>query len=678
MSPRVANATVSGLQNASDASADSDENDTVTPEHTEMKVNHPSLNDMSHELCEKMSNKTTLRVNPLEKQQDNRSIALVEEKTKSDNIEEILTDLGIGDSSVNKKDQKNGKLLKYLNECDYNFREIAWILDDLVYCIYTSQKNGRNKTNMVREYLKTSMVIDDSKDSSEDDGSNSDNNNINDNNNNSDDNKKTNTKNDDREDNLLYQGCQILIKTLKEHKLVSKIGIKGMGYQKSLAPILEQISKKMIENENELNNYPMFYVPYSWIDTQLPSERKKDKQNWLKSFIFRPSTDVEPQIEEEKEKEKQKEKTSKNKKQNKRAREPEKKESRNNILDDDCEIIINDDSSNDEEKEDTHVQVCQGCKNVLKIEPWQHLPSKTMFVAGPRKAGAKKHSKPEKIYRFCNEQCINLRKYKEAIRQYVFEKEMEAKNLQMNDQLNNFDNQRGRSLSVLQNKDDEKEILERLRQLLSNKDKLILIEDKLDKSGKNETTSIMQQKDVKTRLVALKSQWQHSEADGHNYFEVRQEKSLDDKNSFLERGNTKERFLFRRLRRLSAKATYNRLLINGSNAERKKRIQENEMDVKKDLPSVLTNMDTPLYSKSLFEFIINQLKSKEREALYTVLAFIVSSMNTLDAVDLLQKYKNTLRRFDIKCIDQLCLAIIKRSRYPVRFSMHCFVLLSHF
>ena len=131
-----------------------------------------------------------------------------------------------------------------------------------------------------------------------------------------------------------------------------------------------------------------------------------------------------------------------------------------------------------------------------------------------------------------------------------------------------------------------------------------------------------------------------------------------------------KRGIFRRKRRLGQRHLYHYWLKRDSDPRLRKFVYENDLESKK-LPQIIRSMDVSLYGPPLWYFIVEQLSTKDRPALWDVLTFIASRLTSSVSVHLLSETKEQLTRFSI-ALDSLCLTIVQSSRYPVMFGISCF------
>ena len=262
-----------------------------------------------------------------------------------------------------------------------------------------------------------------------------------------------------------------------------------------------------------------------------------------------------------------------------------------------------------------------------------------MPIAPPE--DGKDHSSGEtpsqRYYFFDSLECVRLRKYKDAIREYVFKNETEGTTdrlLVIDDILHAYNNSRISNAKGPNFLNDD--YLVKLHVHRRHAARQIWIDYKTEYETK--------------RIERLKQKQE----------QLRQQKQQKEQRKFKENESEKKE------------------TDNNEKEGEKNEIQStvfkhrNSMLDELKLPKILEAMDIVVYGDAIWDFILHQMSIKYRVPLWNILKYIASEMSPKKCIKKLnqRRYRNILVKLDVEDFDQLCLIIVKNSRYPVATSLY--------
>ena len=95
-----------------------------------------------------------------------------------------------------------------------------------------------------------------------------------------------------------------------------------------------------------------------------------------------------------------------------------------------------------------------------------------------------------------------------------------------------------------------------------------------------------------------------------------------------------------------------------------------QLDESRELPELLRYMDVTTYGRPLWYFCVDQLSTKDRPPLWCILEFLATELPTAMAIDLLERTRDALVRFQVEPLDSVCLKIIASSTYPIATALY--------
>ena len=233
-------------------------------------------------------------------------------------------------------------------------------------------------------------------------------------------------------------------------------------------------------------------------------------------------------------------------------------------------------------------------------------------------------------YAFHDDQCLNLRKYKEAIRGYVFESELSRS--------------RPKRASPLIR--GETRILELFRErdlVLAVDDSLELPRPSMAGSNRNESgSSVLSESMVKLRRRRKLAM--------HHLFR----ESIDEYREIDSRFNDDEQ-RHDKLAEFAVMTKENNLIDEEFESENHR---------------ILKYVDFEVHGVSLWSFCMAELEMKDRASLWTVCSLIMSKMSTASAIRLLHRSKAHLMRFDVARLKTLCLSVIETATFPPHTALY--------
>ena len=90
-----------------------------------------------------------------------------------------------------------------------------------------------------------------------------------------------------------------------------------------------------------------------------------------------------------------------------------------------------------------------------------------------------------------------------------------------------------------------------------------------------------------------------------------------------------------------------------------------------DIPLEIQYCDTSIYGEALWEFVMQQLLTKQMKSLWLLLAYFSMEIPTIKAIELLQTHIADIAK--VKNMDNLelvCSAVIENSHYPIATALH--------
>ena len=95
-----------------------------------------------------------------------------------------------------------------------------------------------------------------------------------------------------------------------------------------------------------------------------------------------------------------------------------------------------------------------------------------------------------------------------------------------------------------------------------------------------------------------------------------------------------------------------------------------KLDESRELPELLRYMDVAIYGRPLWFFCVDQLSTKDRPPLWCILEFLATELPTAMAINLLERTRDALVRFQVEPLDNVCLKIIASSTYPIATALY--------
>lgn len=90
-----------------------------------------------------------------------------------------------------------------------------------------------------------------------------------------------------------------------------------------------------------------------------------------------------------------------------------------------------------------------------------------------------------------------------------------------------------------------------------------------------------------------------------------------------------------------------------------------------DIPISIQYCDTSIYGVSLWEFVMQQLLTKQTYALWLLLAYFSMEIPTITAIELLQAHIADIAKVkDLEHLELVCSAVIENSEYPIATALH--------
>ena len=77
-----------------------------------------------------------------------------------------------------------------------------------------------------------------------------------------------------------------------------------------------------------------------------------------------------------------------------------------------------------------------------------------------------------------------------------------------------------------------------------------------------------------------------------------------------------------------------------------------------------------LYGKSLWDFCIYQIQSKDRLSIWNILCFLSHKLSTSKVLKYLEEYVEEISKMNLINLDKLCLNIIYTSKYNIATSLY--------
>ena len=96
----------------------------------------------------------------------------------------------------------------------------------------------------------------------------------------------------------------------------------------------------------------------------------------------------------------------------------------------------------------------------------------------------------------------------------------------------------------------------------------------------------------------------------------------------------------------------------------------NNIESTYNIPIILKCCNMELYGESLWCFCVDRLETKDRDSLWIILNYIASKMSTSIIINLLESYHDNLCRLNINRLNELCLTIIKYSKFNIHTSLY--------
>eukprot|EP01084_Bolivina_argentea_P063536 115987_1 len=224
---------------------------------------------------------------------------------------------------------------------------------------------------------------------------------------------------------------------------------------------------------------------------------------------------------------------------------------------------------------------------------------------------------------FHDKACVLLRKYKEAIRQYIFEYELVNKRSQ------NIKRDKQGNIIIPELTDDE-----RLFYLYRDRNYILAVD-----SGKS-----------KDELP---------------------QPSLQIERSFHSKTNIKNINIFmRRKRRLAAYYLYkqydNENNNNNNNIDKKEKIYKLEFTNHE----LLQFIDVQIYGIALWRFCVTQLEIKNRPGLWQIMNHLACHLATLSILKELEDSKDSFKRFEVHSLNVLCQTVIQNAQFPAATALY--------
>ena len=97
----------------------------------------------------------------------------------------------------------------------------------------------------------------------------------------------------------------------------------------------------------------------------------------------------------------------------------------------------------------------------------------------------------------------------------------------------------------------------------------------------------------------------------------------------------------------------------------------------RDLPELLRYLDTSCFGRSLWFFCVDQLSTKDRPPLWSILEFLATELPTNMAIKLLRSTRDALVRFHVDSLDHVCLKVISNSTYPIATALYLAAFMQH-
>eukprot|EP01083_Nonionella_stella_P180387 643133_1 len=296
-------------------------------------------------------------------------------------------------------------------------------------------------------------------------------------------------------------------------------------------------------------------------------------------------------------------------------------------------------------------RVCDGCGHIIKTNKSDIKPI-VMYTGG---------WPTEQKYIFHDEHCVKLRKYLEAIRQFVFDIDMYS--------------QKHRQTSALTN-------WRRLLHLIQNKDYVLSINQKIPRP---------------LRATESVESWSDAAADGSKQSKKYRTNYIPkaDRGAFRRKRKLAQYHLQMDLIQATQHITRLNEFINGGGHARNaedmidddgRELPPNDIynenvdfelvygllngrDVN-GIPKIIRFMDIAKYGPSIFVYCLRSLEIKDRRGLWIIIQFIMRNLPTSSAISLLILHKNELLRFPKDNLNKLCLKVIQCSQFPIATSLY--------
>ena len=248
---------------------------------------------------------------------------------------------------------------------------------------------------------------------------------------------------------------------------------------------------------------------------------------------------------------------------------------------------------------------------------------------------------------FHDEICVNLRKYKEIIRKYVSEEKLRP-------------NERSKNVPSY------------IKNLLQNFNNLIGVRgnEALPRPVGTRTGA------QRHKLGFLSSQFSSRKGrESKSSSKLLEEVADGDQNhqNHQNQQESEELSLIRQQREIACVVmNREREREQQQDEEREAAAEHEDLD---DIPLEIEYCDTSVYGVSLWEFVMQQLLTKQMKSLWLLLAYFSMEVPTVKAIELLQTHIADIAKVkDMENLELVCSAVIENSHFPIATALH----LSHF
>ena len=280
---------------------------------------------------------------------------------------------------------------------------------------------------------------------------------------------------------------------------------------------------------------------------------------------------------------------------------------------------------------------------------------------------------------FHDEFCVNLRKYKEIIRKYVSESELPLHKRSENvpdyvrNLLSNFNNLIGvsgtSSIPKPTNPREEKQVNKSFTKMLSSQSSTHVksLTRKLSKATSKESDQNKDREREEEQIVLMdEDELKMVQQQRHiACILLNREKNVCDKlcNGFI--------FFLHLFHLFIVHLFYIHIKYNHKYLSNQVLGDEDEEWEFDDIPREIQYCDTSVYGESLWEFVMQQLLTKQIKSLWLLLAYFSMEIPTIKAIELLQTHIADIAKVkDMDNLELVCSAVIENSHYPIATALH--------